>query len=838
MIFIVTKIDICPENILKETLNAINKILKLPGVRKLPYMIKNEDDVITCSKNVVSDRVSPIFLVSHVTGENLDLLKQFINLLPLRKDWESQIDKKAEYFIDQTFYVTGVGTVVSGIVTQGTISVNDNLTLGPDGNGQWKRVQVKGIHCKRNQVKSVHAGQTASLALRKEKRSNIRKGMVLVEDEHPDAVWEFAAEVLVLYHSTTISSNYQPVIHCIVKDTPITLHDGTAKPIQNIEIGDIVSTCNTDNGKREFQQVLNVMDQGIKECFEMVLLDGTKLSCTGDHKILIYDKRESKLEWKETKDIEIGDLIIKEDIPILRESPIYKENGLPILTKKMLSDFGRINDFPRQLPITENDVEVCKSLARLLGSILTDGNLSYDNRWDTLRGVIYVGQIEDVNEVSKDIISLGFDVPTYSQMENVYSVSLPSPLPYVLHALGAPVGRKTSQKTLFPNWLLNAPNYIIYEFLCGFLGGDGLIPTMRDTGIQHSVGACRSSEIKYKESFVDFMDKLCILFEKIGFKKPKQNYYLYIQLGMNNSNFEISSKEFQDPLNVTEDNIKMKFPKISENGRIMIKSRIYLQLADMKKFEKEMSFVYCLQKQREFRQRISYENMKNHLLSKKKEIFKEIIELWETGEETQSNSLELIKKKYDNNVFYNSLIPKTSNKIFQKGGRMNKIFQRNIFKWKTLSNGNHENVSKKQKIDVMYWNDIIDVGLNDFIGVPFAEKNHIGKKSVYDLSIDNNHNFVASSIVVHNCMCVRQCAKIISLFDKDSLRTGDKAKVKFRFMFRPEYIKPGERLIFREGRTKGLGVITEILTTCNDEIKQKKLELEKKKLPNPNDIKK
>jgi selenocysteine-specific translation elongation factor len=56
-----------------------------------------------------------------------------MNLLPTRKDWESQIDKPGEFFIDQTFFVTGVGTVVSGIVTQGTISANDTLTLGPDG---------------------------------------------------------------------------------------------------------------------------------------------------------------------------------------------------------------------------------------------------------------------------------------------------------------------------------------------------------------------------------------------------------------------------------------------------------------------------------------------------------------------------------------------------------------------------------------------------------------------------------------------------------------------------------------------------------------------------------
>jgi len=215
MVFIVTKIDICPENVLKETLDSINKILKLPGVRKLPYLVRNDEDVITCSKNIASDRISPIFLISHVTGENIDLLKKFLNLLPLRRDWESQSKKPAEFFIDQTFFVTGVGTVVSGIVTQGKIGVGDSLSLGPDGNGQWKKISIKSIHCKRNQVKTVYAGQHASFAIKKEKRSNIRKGMVLLEDENPKAVWEFAAEVLVLYHSTTISSNYQPVIHCM-----------------------------------------------------------------------------------------------------------------------------------------------------------------------------------------------------------------------------------------------------------------------------------------------------------------------------------------------------------------------------------------------------------------------------------------------------------------------------------------------------------------------------------------------------------------------------------------------------------------------------------------------
>ena len=39
---------------------------------------------------------------------------------------------------------------------------------------------------------------------------------------------------------------------------------------------------------------------------------------------------------------------------------------------------------------------------------------------------------------------------------------------------------------------------------------------------------------------------------------------------------------------------------------------------------------------------------------------------------------------------------------------------------------------------------------------------------------------------------------------------NDKANVVFKFIRDPEYIKPGARLLFREGRTKGMGRVTEI----------------------------
>ncbi len=43
--------------------------------------------------------------------------------------------------------------------------------------------------------------------------------------------------------------------------------------------------------------------------------------------------------------------------------------------------------------------------------------------------------------------------------------------------------------------------------------------------------------------------------------------------------------------------------------------------------------------------------------------------------------------------------------------------------------------------------------------------------------------------------------------DRERLRSGDRACVRFRFLQRPEYITPGLRFVFREGRTKGIGII-------------------------------
>lgn len=212
---VITKIDICPPNILEETIKQITKILKSPGARKIPIFIRDREECINTATQFVSQRICPIFQVSNVTGENLDLVRTFLNILPHHGRYDAGAD--FEFAINDTFSVPFVGTVVSGIIKSGVIHAGDNVWIGPDSNGNFTATNVRTIQRKRLDVPAASAGQSASFALRKVRRKDVRKGMVVlpkVEGNAPPKVTrEFVAEVLILSHATTIKTKYQAMLH-------------------------------------------------------------------------------------------------------------------------------------------------------------------------------------------------------------------------------------------------------------------------------------------------------------------------------------------------------------------------------------------------------------------------------------------------------------------------------------------------------------------------------------------------------------------------------------------------------------------------------------------------
>ena len=53
---VINKFDMCPPNVLLETLKTLLKILKSPGCRKIAYLVENKNDVVTCANNFTSER--------------------------------------------------------------------------------------------------------------------------------------------------------------------------------------------------------------------------------------------------------------------------------------------------------------------------------------------------------------------------------------------------------------------------------------------------------------------------------------------------------------------------------------------------------------------------------------------------------------------------------------------------------------------------------------------------------------------------------------------------------------------------------------------------------------
>ena len=215
-IIVITKTDICSENTLNDTISNIKTILMAPGSLKKPVIIENEEDVLNAAKTLYSDSVVPIFCVSNVTGSNLDMLKLFLSLLNPIKDWKEEQKKDTLLYIDDTFSVPDVGTVISGTLLKGKISLEDKFLLGPTVNNEFIDVCIHSIHANRLPVSSANAGKSICLAFSNQiEREICRKGQVLISSTlNPKPVWEFEANICLISQVSTITEKYEAVIHC------------------------------------------------------------------------------------------------------------------------------------------------------------------------------------------------------------------------------------------------------------------------------------------------------------------------------------------------------------------------------------------------------------------------------------------------------------------------------------------------------------------------------------------------------------------------------------------------------------------------------------------------
>ena len=81
--------------------------------------------------------------------------------------------------VQDVFTIRGRGTVVTGQIEAGTVSVSDEITISRPGQGN-RTVVVAGLELSQNLVQQAQAGDTVGVLLRGLEKQDVQKGDTLL----------------------------------------------------------------------------------------------------------------------------------------------------------------------------------------------------------------------------------------------------------------------------------------------------------------------------------------------------------------------------------------------------------------------------------------------------------------------------------------------------------------------------------------------------------------------------------------------------------------------------------------------------------------------------------
>ena len=156
---------------------------------------------------------------------------------------ERDTDKPFLMSIEDVFTITGRGTVVTGRVERGKLSLNDEVEIV--GLHETKKTVVTGIEMFRKQLDYAEAGDNAGVLLRGINREEVQRGQVLAKPGTVTPHTTFECEVYVLSKEeggrhTPFFTNYRPQFYFRTTDVTgvVTLPEGTemVMPGDNVKL--------------------------------------------------------------------------------------------------------------------------------------------------------------------------------------------------------------------------------------------------------------------------------------------------------------------------------------------------------------------------------------------------------------------------------------------------------------------------------------------------------------------------------------------------------------------------------------------------------------------------
>jgi len=149
-----------------------------------------------------------MFAVSSQSGQGIDDLRA--RLFAAAHEWQARSDKgRFRLAVDRSFTLSGTGTVVTGTVLSGSVSVGDQVIVSPSG----LQARVRGIHAQNNVAETGRAGDRCALNLAGDgvTKDAIARGNVVLDPELHAPANHIDARVEVLAGETKPITQWMPV---------------------------------------------------------------------------------------------------------------------------------------------------------------------------------------------------------------------------------------------------------------------------------------------------------------------------------------------------------------------------------------------------------------------------------------------------------------------------------------------------------------------------------------------------------------------------------------------------------------------------------------------------
>jgi GTPase len=140
------------------------------------FIIQETKSIINCDENI------PCVCISAVNSDGIEDIKLLLNKIDISKGIITNNKNIANFMINDVTFIPDVGYVISGILNEGRIKINNSLFIGPI-NRTFYNVTIKSIHKKQIPCKYLYQNETGSLVIKFDDKIDANKHLMIVSHD-------------------------------------------------------------------------------------------------------------------------------------------------------------------------------------------------------------------------------------------------------------------------------------------------------------------------------------------------------------------------------------------------------------------------------------------------------------------------------------------------------------------------------------------------------------------------------------------------------------------------------------------------------------------------------